>query len=108
MTLHDAGDLLPRPVPPLPMHGVPARTAVIRTAILHAYGFDSIRIVFPRGEIFQTTGNSPGNPTRRILVCEVLDLKMTVSAWSFFDAQLTDVYNSVIMLRHDAGPIGLE
>ena len=45
------------------------RAAVFRTKTLHVYGFDSIRILFQRGEISQHTGNSPGNPTRRISVC---------------------------------------
>ena len=45
--------------------------AVFRTKILHAYyGFDSIRMLFSRGEMPQSTGNSPGTSTRRILVCE--------------------------------------
>ena len=46
--------------------------AVSRANILHLSGFDSIRILFVRGEIFQNTGNAAGNPTGRILVCEVL------------------------------------
>ena len=33
-------------------------TPVFRTYILHLYGFDSIRILFERGEIPQNTGNT--------------------------------------------------
>ena len=49
-----------------------ARTAVARTKILHVYGFGSIRILLFRGEIPQHTDNSPGNLTRRILACKLL------------------------------------
>ena len=53
-------------------------TGVCDTKVLHAYGFPSIRILCPRGEIPQQTGNSPRNSTRRILVCEMLAQTTTV------------------------------
>ena len=34
--------------------------AVVRTYILHVYGFDSSRILFERDEIFPNAGNSAG------------------------------------------------
>ena len=40
--------------------------------------FDSIGILFLRGETLQHTGNSRGNSTQRILVCEMLVCKMAV------------------------------
>ena len=43
------------------------RTTVFRIKILHVRGLESVRILFPRGEIPHNTGNSPGNLTQRIL-----------------------------------------
>ena len=40
--------------------------------ILPVYRFDSIRILFPRGEIPQNAGNALGISTRRMSVCELL------------------------------------
>ena len=39
-----------------------------RTMVLHVYRFDSVRILFSGGEEPQTTGNSLGKLTQRILV----------------------------------------
>ena len=58
--------------------GVRRGTAILRTKILHVFALDSIRILFSRGEIPQHLGNSRGCSTRRILICEMLALKMAV------------------------------
>ena len=57
--LTDTGN--PCKYPTMTPADVPA--AISCTKVLHVYGFDSCRISFPRGDIFQTTGNSPGNST---------------------------------------------
>ena len=78
--------------------GLARPAAAFRTGILPVYGFDSIRIVFERGEAKspKTQATPQGNSTRRILVCELLVCEMAVvinhselrpirelSSWSF-------------------------
>ena len=47
------------------------RPFFVRTSILHLYGFDSIGILFSRGEIPQNADNAPEISTRRTLGCEL-------------------------------------
>ena len=68
-------------------------TTVARTEILRVYGFESIRILFLRGEILQNTGNSLGNLARRILACEMAAPKVAAAP---VDRKIGEVYN----LRH--------
>ena len=68
----------------------------VHTEIPHVYGFDSVRISFPRGEILQHAGDFPRNFAQRILASRILVQQMAVcplrevSIWKFGSSTRAD------------------